>query len=638
MNNNFEKPNRLEEVEKKLNSPTQIMGIKNRKPLHEEEYATPRDWQSAHVDVKESPLVLDYKKPNWFLRFFILAFIFFIGALGFAGYKFFIDDGVDASKVDVLINAPLTIGAGEILDFEVVMQNKNQMGMRYIDVEVMFPDGTRSTQDIGINYPVAKESVDVIEVGGVVKKNYNALLFGEEGDKKEISVLLTYQVEGSTTLYKKEKKFDVILKSTPIRLTITNVKELTSGQELEFNIELVSNSTQVLKNVMVQAVYPFGFTYKSSSIAAEDDKKTWIIPTLAPKEIATFTVKGTLEGQNNDEKFFNFSTGLENDTTGVPEVIFSTKGTTVTLARPFLELDLAIDKDNSDTIIVEAERNQSGTVSFKNNTNFPLRNVSIVLTINGAALSEDNVQVSEGFYQSLTNTITWDSSTSNKLALIPVGSSGTVGFAFSGLGLSAESFISNPELSINVQVKGNRNPENQVPQLIENSIVKKVRFNTQFAIDTRSEYYSSIFANTGPIPPKVEQKTTYTAIVQLLNTANPVTNGIVTMRIPNYVQYEKAFTPSTENVSFDPVTRLLSWNVGTVAPKTGYVSNTPRTLAFQVSIVPSISQAGTSADLVDNIEFNGTDSYTQSEVSYMAKAITTDIFDAKGFYDSSVSR
>ena len=57
----------------------------------------------------------------------------------------------------------------------------------------------------------------------------------------------------------KEKTFDLILQSSPIRLRVETVKEITPSQELLFEVELASNSNQTLENVMVVADYPFGF-------------------------------------------------------------------------------------------------------------------------------------------------------------------------------------------------------------------------------------------------------------------------------------------------------------------------------------------------------------------------------------------
>lgn len=636
--NNLDKSSSLDDLEKKLNSPNSMMGVRDRKPLHEKIYETPLAWQSTKPVIEESTFLINEKKTNWFFRFFILTFIFFLGALGYLGYRFYFNSGVDASNVDIAINAPLTVGAGEQFNFEAVIQNKNQVGMRYMDIEVEYPDGTRSMEDIGTELKNTKETVDSFPTGAIIKKNYGALLFGEETDKKEIRVLLTYQIDDITTLFKKEKKFDVVLKSSPVRLTVTNVKEITSGQQLEFSVEVVSNSTQTLKNVLVQAVYPYGFTFTNSSIAAQDDKKTWIIPTLAPKETVTFKVNGTLVGQNKDDKFFNFSTGLEKGDTNTPEIIFSTRGTTVSLTRPFLEVDLAINENNSDVIILDSEKSENAIVSFKNNTDYPLRNASISLLINGSVLNKDSVQVGDGFYQSLTNSILWDSTTAEKLISIPVGSSGFVSFNFSALGISSSYLAQNPELTFTIHVKGTRNSESKVPEIIENSIVKKIKFNSQVALNTKSEYYSSVISNTGPIPPKAEQKTTYTATVSISNTTNIVKDGVVRMKIPNYVQYNGVYLPNTENITYDSVTRTITWNVGDLSQKNGYGGVVPRKSSFQLSIIPSISQAGTAPSLVQDIQFTGTDSFTGKQIREDGLSISTQISDAKDFYDAQVSR
>lgn len=639
MSDDFEKPNRLDNLETKLYSPRQDIENKARKPFREKEYSIAQDWEHPNLEpLADSSLSVDRSKKNWFLRFFVIAFIFFLGALGFVGWKMFFDNGIDAGNVEILVNAPLTIGAGEVFTFDVLLQNKNQMNMQTVDMTIDFPDGTRSTEDISENYDVNREEVGDISIGAVSKKNYSAILFGEEGEKREINVIISYRVEGSNSVFEKEKKFDVVLKSTPVRMTVTNIKELTSGQPLTFNIELVSNSTQTLENVIVQATYPFGFVYKTSSIQPKEDNKTWVIPRLEPKEIVKFTVEGTVEGQNNEERYFNFVTGLEDKETGNPEVVFTTSGTTITLARPFLELDLAINKDNSDVIILDADSNYNAVLSFKNNTNYPLRNVELTLNIDGAVINKDSIQVPEGFYQSTNNTIVWDNTTADKFNSLPVGTSGTVSFSFSGLGTTAGKLLVNPEMTLNAQVQGNRNPESEVPEVFEDSIVKKVRFNSQIALGTRSEYYTPVFTNSGPVPPKAEQKTTYTAVVELKNPSNKIENGVVTMTIPNYVTYMEKFSPSAEAVSYDPTTRILTWNVGTLNEKAGFESNPARRLSFQVAIVPSVSQLGTAPNLAYNIKFAGTDTYTKQTIEKIGTNISTGTYDSKSFYDSQVSR
>lgn len=635
----YEKPNRLDALEQKLYSPRADIRAKPRKHLREKEYEVPQNWGDSQVrDLSDSGLSVDESRKNWFMRFFIVALIFFVGAAGYVGWKFFMDTGVDAQNVDISVNAPLTIGAGEDYAIDVLMQNQNAMNMQTVDIEVEFPDGTRSAKDISKDYKYVREEVGDIAVGQVAKKSYNALLFGEEGEKKEIVVRLSYRVDGYNMVFEKEKKFDVVLQSTPIRMTVTNVNELTSGQTLSFNVELISNSTHTLENVIVQATYPFGFQMLKSSLPAKDDKRTWIIPKLEPKEVVKFTVDGVLEGQNNEQRYFGFTAGLADESTSKPQVVFTSAGTTVGLARPFLELALSIDRDGSDVIVLDPEEVHGAQLSFKNNTGFSLRNVIMRLKIEGAVLNKDSMQVPEGFYQSANNTIQWDSTTAGDFADIPVGSSGIVTFNFTGLGINNSYLATNQELKLTATVEAIRSTENNVPETVENSITKTVRFNTQTAVNTRSEYYTKTFTNTGPIPPKVEQETTYTAVVEVANTSNAVSNGIVTMQLPNYVKYDGTFSPSSEDFSYDPVTRMLAWRIGTVGEKTGYAGNAPRRIAFQVSIIPSVSQAASSPSLVTNIRMSGTDTYTGKPIDEQGQIISTAIDDSKEFYDAQVSR
>lgn len=639
MSDDFEKPNKLDNLEASLYSPRYQMEAKARKPLRPKDYAVAQSWEtSSQTPLENTPMSVDRSRKNWFFRFFMLAFLFFIVALGYVGFKFVFDGGIKADDVDILVNAPLTVGAGEVFAFDVLLQNKNQMNMQTVDITINFPDGTRSVSNISEDYDVNREQVGDIAIGAVSKKSYSALLFGEEGDKKEVNISISYRVEGSNALFEKEKNFEVVLKSTPVRLTVTNVKEITSGQPLTFNVELVSNSTQVLENVMVQATYPFGFMYKGSSIRPEEGNRTWIIPRLEPKEVINFTIDGTIEGQNNEERYFGFSTGLKDKNSDGPQVVFSTTGTTISLARPFLELDLAINNNNSDVIPLNADSIYDVIISYKNNTTDPLRNLKLTLQLAGEAINKSSVQVSEGFYQSLNNTVVWDSSTNSRFASVSVGSSGTVSFNFSGLGLENNSVLVNPEVTLTALVEGNRNPDNEVPEVIESSLIKKIRFNSQVNVDAISEHYTATFSNTGPIPPVAEQKTYYTAVIEVANPSNKVEDSIVTMFIPNYVTYENKFVPSGENVSFDPVTRILTWNLGTINEKTGYSGNPKRKLSFQVSIIPSISQVGLSPVLVDSIKFLGYDAHTQQDISIMQESITTSALDAKSFYDSQVSK
>lgn len=632
------KPHRIDDVEQRLYSPNPDQGIKSRKPLRPKDYQVQSDWGDTNTVVEQGEVTLGEKKSNWFLRFFIMAFIFFVGAMGYAAYIFFMAPNSVSRNIDITVNAPLSIGAGEPFEFEVLIQNKDAQPIVLADVIIEFPDGAREVQNIQNVYRRDSQRVDRIESGTTLKKNYEVLLFGEENEKKDLEILLVYQTEDSTTFFEKRKNFDVVLRSTPVRMTINNVIETTSGQDVTFNVELVSNSTQTLENILIEAFYPFGFTFAESSIAPQEDKKTWIITKIEPRETVNFTIRGKIEGQNNDEKFFRFVTGLAPRDSNDSLIAFNTQDTTIKITRPFLEIAFEVEKNNQPVLVLDPERSYNANLTFRNNAPSPVRNAEVILQIEGDVLRKERISVSEGFYQSLTNLITWDSSTSNKLSTVGIGASERLSFSFTGKGLASEFFIQNPEATLTIGTKANRSSEGAVADVVENTVTRLIKFNTEATIQARSEFYSGIFQNSGPVPPKSENETFYTGVVQVLNTTNQIKDGVVTMRIPNYVQYNGVYSPTSENVSYDSVTRTLTWRVGTVNPSTGYQGNQPKRLYVQVAIIPSISQAGSVPDLINTISFAGTDTHTGTQIQKTSPSITTAIFDTQEFSQGTVTR
>jgi hypothetical protein len=103
------------------------------------------------------------------------------------------------------------------------------------------------------------------------------VIFGEENLQKQIVVTLTYNVKGSTSVFTKTKSYDVIINSSPIGVSVSTLKEVTSGQEFDIRVELSSNSKEVLKDIIFEAKYPFGYNYISSTFPPLSNKNTWNI-------------------------------------------------------------------------------------------------------------------------------------------------------------------------------------------------------------------------------------------------------------------------------------------------------------------------------------------------------------------------
>jgi len=635
----FKKPNKLDSLERSLYSPNSNFKNKSRNKLIKEDSDLPNDWVTEVNNKEDNPLKKEKKKGmSFFSKVLIGASLFFIIALSYALFVFNFKPNNEGKNVDITVNSPIAVSAGEEFTFDVIIENNNNLSMESIDLAIEYPQGTRDGRDISTDLPRERSDIGNVAPGEFLRETRTVFLFGEEGETKQIEVKIVYRVPNSNAVFEKRKVFDVVLKSTPIRMNISSVKEVTSGQELKFDIEIISNSNETLSNVLVKADYPFGFIFNDSSIDTFESNNTWLIDSIEPKEKINFTISGEMQGQNNEVRYFKFNSGLR-DLKNESDigVLFTSVGKTVAIERPFLEIDIAVNNDNSSVINLDSETTTKMSINYKNNTGQKIKDVEVVLQIDGDVLNEGSVQASRGFYDSSQNTVTWDKSTYEKFADVGVGESGSLDVTFRSKSLVGIERFKNPEMSLSARVVGTRVQDEDVPEEIVNEIFKKLRVNTVVMFDHNSFYYDGPFTNSGPIPPKVESETKYTIKFAVSNSSNRVSNGTIEMSLPRYVKYEEVVWPSGVDIRYDSRERKVIWNIGELKENIGFNADKVEA-AFQVSIVPSISQNNTSPVLVDDIKFTGTDLFTGEQITEIGRTITTSIVDQRNYQDGSVTQ
>jgi len=135
-------------------------------------------------------------------------------------------------------------------------------------------------------------------------------------------------------------------------------------------------------------------------------------------------------------------------------------------------------------------------------------------------------------------------------------------------------------------------------------------------------YYIGAFPNSGPIPPKAEQETTYTIVWNLSNTANNISDAKVRSTLPAWVRFIGPISPPTENLTYDPATREVIWEVGGIPASTG-ITGDSREVSFKVGLMPSLSQVGTSPVLINETTLTGRDDFAKVNVQVSKLALST---------------
>lgn len=612
---------KIEELKKSLYSRSaEDIKAKRRLRFHQKDFDVKTGWDEPDKildDTSNAPTALNQNyednSMSFFTKLLIGSGIFFLLALGIGGYMIFKGSNtVSANNVDILVTGPISVAGGEPVTLNVQVYNKNNIKLEVVDLSVDFPDGTANPDNTSQEMKTFRELIDDIPASGVSQKDIRAAFFGEENSKKSIKIKVEYRVSGSNALFYKEKDYELLMSSSPISLSVSSFKEVTSGQEFDTTITMTSNSQSVLKNLVLKGVYPFGYTFVSSDMKPVGDNMTWKVGDLPSKSKKTITIRGKLDGQDDEDRVFRFSVGAasaKNDKVIGTQYIASTQD--IKIQKPFISVNVSLNGDSLSQEYVGQFNNPIPVeVTWFNNLQTAVNDGEIHVKLSGNAFDKAAVTPQQGFYQSANNEIVWNKITTRELASIGAGESGRVTFTLTPKDLGSGSrAVINPSLAINVSVQGSRLSESEVPEKLASSATRSIRVSSNATLSGEIVRSIGPFTNTGPIPPRAEQQTTYTVMWTIYNTSSNISGARVVSTLPPYVKWVGKVSPSSEDIKYNSVNGQITWNIGSVGAYTGSGA-TKKEVAFQVALEPSITQVGQTLTLINEAILTAVDDFT----------------------------
>jgi hypothetical protein len=544
--------------------------------------------------------------------FFGAAIIFFVVSLSVAGYFFYFGgNSVSPNKITVTLQGPTTIAGGDIVPLSLSITNRNPVSLANAVVDITFPAGTREAENILTPYPRFSEELGTIPSGVTITRSIKAVVFGAAGQTLTLPINFTYSAVGTNAVFVKKSQYELAISTTPLSISIDTASEVVAGNPFTLTLNVRSNATSPIENVMVAGVFPFGFNVTSSSLPLTNSG--FFVGKLEPGGSKTITIKGVLQGQTSEERVFHFTVGTAPSPSDAL-VAYMTQDASVRLAAPFIATTLAINGDTSSNVSISPGSTQSVTVSYTNTLPTTVTNASVSVKISGSGVDYGSIRTSNGFYDSNSRTIRFDRDTDSAFESLAPGASGVGSFTFSALPSTRGG---SPSITFTTAVSGTRVGQTSVPEEISSTMTKTVKVVANVALVATALHSSGALSNSGPIPPRVGEATTYGVVWGVQNSGSAVAGGTVTTVLPSYVTYT-GVTTGGGSFSYDSSARKVTWSAGDLS-QGGSASG-----AFQVSITPSSSQQGTSPVLTGPATFSGYDRFAAVQVSATADAVTTD--------------
>ncbi len=646
--NTPEEKSPLERVARRLYARNATVRIHPRRPLHTHEIKTRSDWDDAHLTPQlaqedTAGLRKDFfaeekerlkemaklsRKETFRLSegFLAAAFVFFLGALGVGAWFFFSDSSLVSSRnIDINISGPIALAGGDELPLQIEVVNKNRIPLILTDLVVLYPEGTRSAGNLSAPLREQRIPLGTVDSGARVEEVARAALFGKEQSEAQIKVTLEYRIESSNAVFAKEAFYAVKLTSAPLRVEIDALKEISSGQELPLRVTVTSNAAARMNRVMLQAEYPFGFSPTSFEPAPSSGTTRWLLGDLEPGESRTIVIKGLVSGSRSDQRIFKFKAGSANEA-GELIAAFSGADAPVLIKKPFVALSLNLGREAQNGFFV-ARRAETVTAGllWQNTLPHELYDLELYATV-GGYIDKKSVKSQDGFYNSGGGFVTWTEQTVRDFKMVEQGEGGQVSFSFMSLPWNPTSAPLNPTMVLTLRVKAKRITENSVPETLEYTEEQIIRLASNPSLEARALYSTGPFENSGPFPPRAEERTTYTVHLLARNDANDLFSGEARMRLPIYMEWLGAVSPEGV-VSYNPNTREIRWNIGAIARGAGY-GKAPPEAYFQVALTPSVSQLNQAPNIIDTLSFSAIDRFTsivlQTEYDALSTHLTQD--------------
>ena len=599
-----------------------------------EDYEVKENWDTELLDSptvysKSIDMVNRLKRKSKLKTLLYVSVSIFTLSIISASYIFYTGVNVISSEnVNITSNIPVSTPGGEALSFKVNVENNNGVDLESVDLRVQFPAGTKSADDADSDYKKFTESIGLIPKSGFISRDMKIVLFGEENTYKKILVSVEYRVKGSNALLYREKEYEVLLTSSPISMSVQGLEEIQSGQEIEFSVNLTSNSIGPVDDLLLVVEYPFGFEFISSNPKTSYGKNIWDVGSVRTAEKKNIRLRGKIEGQDEEQRVFKFNLGVK-DKSSEKKIgtTFLAQSHSVRVKKPFIGVDVSFDGVTVKEHVAKPGSSIRADILWSNNLQTRIVDSFIEVKLGGNLYNPLTVSADSGFYRSSDSTITWDQTGEPSLRLLEPGAKGSVSFGFGLVPTSAiiSAGLRNPQMDFSVSVKGKRISGSSVPENIDAIITRKVKLSTEVNFTSKAAYSSGPIKNTGPLPPKVDQETTYTVMWTLVNTSNLVVNGQVKAVLPSYMKWLDVISPISEkdNVSFQQVGGMIIWDVGEIKPYAGFTLP-PREIAFQVSITPSLSQLDQEPVILREATFTGADDFTEDKIEKVKSLITTE--------------
>jgi len=536
-------------------------------------------------------------------------------------------------QVKISISGPEKVKSGESVSFDIDYQNLNRASLNgavlYINYSENFkPSGNLQFESEG-------PSASKFNIGSIAGKSNGKVtiqgkFFGASDALVYLEAKLDYTPSTFNSTFEVKANSSVFISSNPLTIEVDGPQNAATGNAVSYTVKYENTGQEDFNDLKIKADFPDGFSFLNSDPLASQGNNIWYVGTLAAGQSGQVKVNGTVTGARDEQKTTKFSIGeIGSDNAFIP---YGEASSVVKIIGSPIVLDETINGQKGD-VSVSAGQSLSFKIGYQNTGSIGLRDVIFSIEANSPILDYSRIDMSEGKgeFDAEKKTIIWKASEIPDFKMLAPGAQGEINFSISVKDVIPVSGSKDKNFSFSAIARMDSpdipTPEGANKVVASNSV--NVKLNSKLLASLQGFFNDADISNSGSIPPKVGQESTFTLHLKIADVSNDVTDAKVAMTLAPGVKWKNNFLPKDASMSYNDRTNELDWNVGSLAAGTGVITD-PKEVIFQVGITPSQNQVGDFAPLVTQTVFSAKDSFTGEPLELKLGAKNTNLLEDLG--------
>lgn len=465
------------------------------------------------------------------------------------------------------------------------------------------------------------------EIGSVAPGGEGAIrlrgwIRSEPEDALLFSSKLRYKPADFNSPFESVATRSVAVAGSVLEIEAEGPEKMTPGEEIEFVYRIRNSGDRAHAGLVFALDAPEGFLFSSASPAPEiEGGRTWSLPVLEAEGEMEVAVRGTFTAASRGPKRIPARVGFR---PGEALISLASGAASTEVLKSDLALGLIVNGAASDATVAFGEL-LNFTLTYRNDGDVALRDVALSLElpadpaelIDWVTLRDDLGGRRSGAV------ITWMGKEIEALSQLDPGEGGTVDLSVRLSKKPVQGKLDSPHaLTAKLSAVIGRVGTLSGPREVAGAPIA-IRLNSDTVFRAFGRYYTEdgLPLGSGPLPPRVGERTTYRIFWVVENSLHELTNLSVETILPQGVRWTGEARPvEAGELSFDESGRRAVWRLNRLP-----VSVNRLIVTFDVELVPAFEDIGRIVEITGDNRFEALDRATGSVILITERPVDTSL-------------